>query len=113
MGSRPMLDMKVLREQPEVIRANLEKRGDTARIPVLENAMRWDRDWREGQRELDHLRHQRNVVTGGIRELKRAGRDPNAEIRGAAELPERIPSPLVPRGEDQPKLPGALVRSPE
>src|SRR2546428_10246255 len=93
MGSRPMLDMKILREQPEVIRANLEKRGDTARIPVLENAMRWDRDWREGQRELDHLRHQRNVGTGGVRGLKRAGRGPNAKNPGAAEHPEQIPSP--------------------
>ena len=29
-----MLDVKVLRENPELIRANLEKRGDLARIPV-------------------------------------------------------------------------------
>src|SRR2546427_13043061 len=107
MGSRPMLDMKILREQPEVIRANLEKRGDTARIPVLENAMRWDRDWREGQRELDHLRHQRNVGTGGIRELKGAGRGPSATIPEAAELPERVPAPgaRAARSQRKPRAP--------
>ena len=55
MGSRPMLDVNLLRERPEVIRENLVKRGDTARLPVLENAIRWDREWREGQRELDGL----------------------------------------------------------
>src|SRR3989442_9004424 len=100
MGSRPMLDMKVLREQPEVIRANLEKRGDNARIPVLENAMRWDRDWREGQRELDHLRHQRNVVTGEIRELKAAGRGAGAENREAPGLPGGNPAPGGPGAEN-------------
>src|SRR2546427_1744265 len=112
MGSRPMLDMKVLREQPEVIRANLEKRGDTARIPVLENALRWDRDWREGQRELDHLRHQRNVVTGEIRELKAAGRDAGAKIREAAELPERIRSLEARVEEIQRNLRDAMLRIP-
>src|SRR6058998_1019606 len=112
MGSRPMLDMKILREQPEVIRANLEKRGDTARIPVLENAMRWDRDWREGQRELDHLRHQRNVVTGENRELKGAGRVPSAKIREAAELPERIRSLEARVEEVQRTLRDAMLRIP-
>src|SRR2546428_9858876 len=110
MGSRPMLDMKILREQPEVIRANLEKRGDTARIPVLENAMRWDRDWREGQRELDHLRHQRNVVTGEIRELKAAGRGAGAQSPEAAEPPERITSPDARVGRIQRNLPGPHIR---
>src|SRR2546427_12897938 len=112
MGWGPMLDMKVLREQPEVIRANLEKRGDNARVPVLENAMRWDRDWREGPRELDHLRHQRNVVTGGIRGPKAAGRGAGAEIRGAAEPPGRIRAPEA-RGEEiQRRLRGAMLRLP-
>src|SRR3989442_15612277 len=87
IGSRPMLDVKLLREHPELIRANLEKRGDTARVPILESAIRWDREWREGQQELDRLRHQRNVVTGEIRDLKSAGRDASGKIREAAELP--------------------------
>src|SRR5438093_2201425 len=87
IGSRPMLDVKLLREHPELIRANLEKRGDTARIPILESAIRWDREWREGQQELDRLRHQRNVVTAEIRDLKSAGRDASGKIREEAELP--------------------------
>src|SRR3989442_3498556 len=90
MGSRPMLDVNLLRERPEVIRENLVKRGDTARLPVLEDAVRWDREWREAQRELDGLRHQRNVVTSEIRELEKAGRDASAKIREAADLPEPI-----------------------
>src|SRR5436309_10700290 len=112
MGSRPMLDVNLLRERPEVIRKNLVKRGDTARLPVLEDAVRWDREWREAQRELDALRHQRNIVTSEIRELKKAGRDASAKIHEAAELPERIKA-LEARVEDlQKKLRDAMLRLP-
>ena len=85
-----MLDMKILREHPELVRENLEKRGDVARVPILEDAIRWDAEWREAQQELDRLRHVRNVVTARIRERKAAGQDAGADIREAAELPERI-----------------------
>src|SRR3972149_6175592 len=77
-------------EPPDLTRATLEKRGALARTPVLQDAVRWDKEWREGQQELDRLRHQRNVVTAEIRELKKAGQDAGAKIAEAAALPERI-----------------------
>ncbi len=85
-----MLDPKILRETPELIRANLEKRGDVARIPVLENAIRWDREWRDAQKELDGLRHRRNLITDEIRELKAAQKDAGRKIKEASELPAKI-----------------------
>src|SRR3989442_4842406 len=112
MGSRPMLDVNLLRDGPEVIRENLVKRGDAARLPVLEDGVRWDREWREAQRELDGLRHQRNVVTSEIRELKKAGRDASAKIREAAELPERIKALEARVEELQRKLRDAMLRLP-
>ena len=107
-----MLDVNLLRERPEVIRENLVKRGDTARIPVLENAIRWDREWREGQQELDRLRHLRNVVSQEIRELKKAGRDPAGKIREAAELPDRINTMEARVADLQKKLRDAMLRLP-
>src|SRR3989442_5443226 len=112
MGTESMLDMKVLRERPEAIRETLETRGDVARIPVLENAIRWDGEWREGQRELDRLRHQRNVVGEEIRELKKAGREAGAKIREAAELPERIKALEARVEELQKGLREAMLRLP-
>ncbi len=107
-----MLDTKVLRENPEVIRANLEKRGDAARIPVLEDAVRWDREWREGHQELDRLRHQRNVVTAEVRELKKGGQDATAKIAEAAALPERIRALEARVEELQRGLRDAMLRLP-
>ena len=85
-----MLDPEIIRKSPQVVRANLEKRGDVARIPVLENAIRWDREWRDGQRELDALRHRRNLITHEIRELKAAQKDAGEKIKEASELPAKI-----------------------
>ena len=112
MGSHLMLDVILLRERPEVIRENLVRRGDTARVPVLENAIRWDREWREGQQELDRLRHQRDVVSQEIRELKKAGRDAAAKIREAAGLPERIHALEARVEELQKNLRDAMLRLP-
>ena len=107
-----MLDTKVLRENPGLIRANLEKRGDAARIPVLENAVRWDREWRDSVQELDGLRHQRNVVTDEIRALKQSGQDAAAKIREAAELPVKIKALEAHAEELQRNLRGAMLRLP-
>jgi len=107
-----VLDIRILRENPDVIRANLEKRGDLARMPILEDAIRWDREWREAQRELDRLRHERNVITGEIRALKASGLDAGAKIREAAALPARIKA-LEDRAEVLRKdLDGAMLRLP-
>ncbi len=107
-----MLDVKVLREHPDLIRANLEKRGDAARLPVLENAVRWDREWRDTIQELDRLRHQRNVVTDEIRALKQAGQDATAKIREAAELPVKIRALEAHAEELQRTLRDAMLRLP-
>jgi len=107
-----MLDVKVLREHPELIRANLEKRGDAARIPVLESAVAWDREWRDSLQELDRLRHQRNVVTDEIRALKQAGQDADAKIKEAAELPVRIKAIEAHVEELQRNLRDAMLRLP-
>src|SRR5437773_236627 len=112
MGSHLMLDVILLRERPEVIRENLVRRGDTARVPVLENAIRWDREWREGQQELDRLRDQRDVVSQEIRELKKAGRDAAGKIREAAGLPERIHALEARVEELQKNLRDAMLRLP-
>ena len=107
-----MLDMKILRERPEVIRENLERRGDIDRLPLLENAVRWDREWREGVQDLDRLRHRRNVITGEIRDLKSAGQDAGAKIREAADLPAQIKALETRVDELQRSLRDAMLRLP-
>src|SRR3989304_2673056 len=76
---------RIVRQTPQASRENLGNRGHVPRFPVLENAIRWDKEWREGQQELDRLRHRRNVITDEIRELKKAGGGGGPQTGRAAE----------------------------
>lgn len=85
-----MLDIRILREEPDRIRRDLDRRNDADRRELLEKAIRWDTEWRGTQQELDALRHRRNVLTREIAEAKRDGRDAAARVEEAAALPDRL-----------------------
>lgn len=87
-----MLDVKLIRETPDVIRNDLRKRGWTDQLPLVDEAARLDKRWRELKKETDDLRHHQNVLTEEVAEMKRAGRpidEKLAEVRG---IPQRIKS---------------------
>lgn len=68
-----MLDIKLLRETPDAVRADLRKRG---RDPAVVDAVRAkDDEWREGLNKLQHLRAERNKAGKLIAEAKKAGQD--------------------------------------
>ena len=68
-----MLDIKVLREAPESVRADLAKRGREATIVDAVRAK--DAEWREGLNRLQELRAERNKAGKLIAEAKKAGGD--------------------------------------
>jgi seryl-tRNA synthetase len=41
-----MLDIKLIREHPEVVRKDLEKRGEPEKIEMLNNLIEYDKEWR-------------------------------------------------------------------
>jgi seryl-tRNA synthetase len=68
-----MLDIRLLRETPDVVRADLRKRG---RDPALVDDVREkDREWRDGLNQLQELRAMRNTAGKLISEAKKAGKD--------------------------------------
>jgi seryl-tRNA synthetase len=67
-----MIDPRLLRERPEVIRAALRNRGIT--FP-LDELLSIDVERRSVMTKLQQLRHQRNLVSSRIAEAKRAGKD--------------------------------------
>src|SRR2546427_11455730 len=102
MGSRPMLDVNLLRERPEVIRENLVKRGDTARLPVLEDAVRWDREWRARPGGGGGPPPPPNRGPARRREGQEAGRAPPAPGPEAPGRPPPRRDPCAP-GSELPK----------
>lgn len=68
-----MLDIKLLRETPDVIRADLRKRGRDPAVVDLVRAK--DEEWRTGLNKLQDLRAERNRSGKLIADAKKAGQD--------------------------------------
>lgn len=85
-----MLDIKLVRENPEVARNNLKKRNDTEKLKLLEELIKKDKEWREVLAETENLKHKRNVVSEDIAKLKKQGKDVSKKLKEASEIPEKI-----------------------
>ena len=85
-----MLDIKFIREHPEVVKKDLEKRNEKERLEWLEDLLKSDAEYRRLLQENQRLRQRRNEVTNEINKLKKQGKDIKEKIKEAKELPEKI-----------------------
>lgn len=87
-----MLDIKFIRTNPDVVRADLRKRGDAEKLEWLEDLLAKDREYRQLLMELEKMRAERNTITKKVAEAVKAGREAEAAEakKIAAELPGRI-----------------------
>ncbi len=83
-----MLDIKLFRENPDLIKQDLVKRGEDPSI--VDRIVELDREWRQTKNELQKLQHQRNQVTREIAELKKKGEDASQKIAEMREVNKRI-----------------------
>ncbi|MFQ6128130.1 MAG: serine--tRNA ligase [Thermoplasmata archaeon] len=107
-----MLNIKLIRENPQTIRDSLTKRGDEEKLALLERVISMDKEWREVVEEGNKLKHERNVISKKISELKREGKDAAAEIKRASELPEEIENMEARRKELEANIRQGLMRLP-
>ncbi|MGM5484888.1 MAG: serine--tRNA ligase [Nanobdellota archaeon] len=85
-----MLDINLIRENPETVRKDLRKRKDNEKLAWVDDLLEKDKRKRELQQKIDDLRHKRNEVTKSISRLKKEGSDASEEIKKAKELPQKI-----------------------
>jgi len=85
-----MLDLKFVREHPEIVRADLIKRGDTDKLPWVDEVLEMDRRVRELTVEIGNLRNRRNVVSRDISRARKTREDISSLLAEAAGLPEQI-----------------------
>ncbi len=85
-----MLDIRFVRENPEIIKKDLEKREDKEKLKLLDEALSKDKDYRELLYKVQELKHKRNIVTNEINELKKQKKDISKKIKEAKELPDKI-----------------------
>jgi seryl-tRNA synthetase len=85
-----MLDIKLIRENPELVRTNLAKRGNSEVIQMLDELIVLDKDWRLNNTKLNELRHDRKLVTIEIAKLKKAGQEATDEFIRAQNADQKI-----------------------
>jgi len=85
-----MLDIRLIRENPDAVRANLARRRMPDRLALLDEVVASDREWRQRLQELEQLKRRRNAVSQEIGKLAKEGKDTRALKAEAAQLPEKI-----------------------
>ena len=85
-----MLDIRLIRESPDVIRRDLAKRNAPEKAKLLDDVIRWDKKWREALANADALKRRRNEITRQVAEAKKAGKATDKLRKEAADLPKRI-----------------------
>lgn len=85
-----MLDVKIIRKNPEIVKKDLEKRGDKEKLAWLSDLITKDVEYRELLLEAEQLRSRRNKISTEIGEAKKAGKDAAALFKEAKEIPQKI-----------------------
>ena len=85
-----MLDIRIVRENPEIVKNDLAKRGDQEKLRWIDDILDHDRKRRELIVQVDKLRHQRNIVTDEIATLQRSREDASAKLAEAKAIPGKI-----------------------
>jgi len=83
-----MLDVKIIREKPGIVKESQKKRGlDAKEIDVL---LELDEKWRLLKQETENIRSERNKISEKINETKKHGKDVDDIIRKARILPKKL-----------------------
>ena len=83
-----MLDIKLIRENPQGVISALEKRGQKI---VLNDLLSWDSERRELITEIENLRVKRNKSAEDVGKLKKSGKDaPETLVREMDGVRESI-----------------------
>lgn len=85
-----MLELKFIRNNPDVVRADLTKRGDAEKLAWIDDLLEKDVRSREMQIEINVMRNRRNIISREIKEAKKAKQDVTALLEEAKTLPAKI-----------------------
>lgn len=85
-----MLDIKFVRENPNLVKENLKRRGDEGKVPWVDELLANDAKWRSVQSEANNLRSKRNKITEQVAQLRRKGEDTSKLVKEAEQIPDQI-----------------------
>jgi len=85
-----VLDVKLLREDPETIRKDLRRREATEKLHLVDEASEMDKDWRRLKTQVEELRHRQNLLTAKVSDLKKRGEPLDSVLLEIKDIPDQI-----------------------
>ncbi|MGM5483757.1 MAG: serine--tRNA ligase [Nanobdellota archaeon] len=85
-----MLDIKFIRENPQAVKDNMEKKYQQDKLDIVDNLLEKDKKYRELLSESQNLRAKRNNLSENINKAKKEGKDASDIIKEAKEIPDKI-----------------------
>ena len=74
-----MLDIKFVRENPDIVKENIKKKFQDSKLPLVDEAIKLDADFRAAKTRADNLRAEKNKVSKQIGALMAQGKKEEAE----------------------------------
>ena len=74
-----MLDMKFVRENPDIVKENIKKKFQDSKLPLVDEVIALDEESRAAKQEADNLRADRNKLSKQIGALMGQGKKEEAE----------------------------------
>jgi len=78
-----MIDIKFLRENPEVVKENIKKKFQDSKLPLVDEVIALDKEARAAQQEADNLRASKNKIAKEIGACMAQGKKEEAEAKKA------------------------------
>ncbi len=107
-----MLDIKLIRENPSLVRENLAKRNNPECLQMLDDLIALDKEWRVNNTKLNDLRHDRKQVTIEIAKLKKACQNADAAFAKAQQVDQQVTAAEKQVVEQEAKIKDYLLRLP-
>jgi len=85
-----MLDIKFVRDNPDIVKESLTRRGEEAKVAWVDELLANDARWRSIQSEANNLRSKRNKITEQIAQLRKKGDDASKLMKEAEQVPDQI-----------------------
>ena len=92
-----MLDINLLRNDPEKVRENIRKKFQDQKLPLVDEVIRFDREYRDAQQQADGLRNKRKTLSKQIGALIGQGKKDEAEAVKAEVAGLRPRRTILPR----------------
>ena len=109
-----MIDIKFLRENPDIVKENIKKKFQDSKLPLVDEVIELDKKRREGQAEADEIRAEKNKISKEIGALMAQGKKEEAEEvkKKVAESAARLKALEDEAPEIEEKIKSIMMRIP-